>query len=223
MVEDEKYIAEAVAQVLKKYHYLVDLAFDGVEGLDYAQSDIYDVIILDVMLPKMDGFEVLKSIRKQKLNTPIIMLTAKGEVEDKVQGLDNGADDYLTKPFHTDELLARIRSLTRRNIDTYQPDGLTFSDITFDEKSLVLTCRLQQQILSPKESQLLELFLRNPHTVLSKETILVKLWGYDSDAEENRVEIYVSLLRKRLRHLTANVGIRTIRQVGYILDEGKEA
>ena len=166
-VEDEPSIAEAVASLLKKQHYSVDLAFDGETGLDYAASGVYDILVLDIMLPKIDGITLLKTLRKQNIRTPIIMLTAKSEVDDKVLGLDAGADDYLTKPFQMKELM--------------------------------------------------ELFLSRPKVILSKETIINKIWGFDPDVEENRVEIYVSLLRKKLTLLEADIGIRTIRNAGYIL------
>lgn len=217
MIEDEKYMAEAVAQVLKKNHYTVDLALDGEYGLDCAFSNIYDIIILDIMLPKMNGLEVLRRLRNEKFSTPVILLTAKGEPEDKVKGLDLGADDYLAKPFHTEELLARLRALGRRQAEFVNGGILEYSDISFNPHTLLLTCMKKEIKLSLKESQILELLIKRPSMVLSKEIIIEKLWGYDTEAEENRVEIHISLLRKKLAQLNSRVFIRTIRNVGYTL------
>lgn len=216
-VEDEPSIAEAVASLLKKQYYSVDLAFDGETGLDYAASGVYDILVLDIMLPKIDGITLLKTLRKQNIRTPIIMLTAKSEVDDKVLGLDAGADDYLTKPFQMKELLARIRSLGRRKDLDYQEDQLAFGNVGLDRNELQLATPSNQVVLSPKEMKLMELFLSRPKVILSKETIINKIWGFDPDVEENRVEIYVSLLRKKLTLLEADIGIRTIRNAGYIL------
>lgn len=216
-VEDEPSIAEAVASLLKKQHYSVDLAYDGETGLDYAASGVYDLLVLDIMLPKIDGITLLKTLRKQNIRTPIIMLTAKSEVDDKVLGLDAGADDYLTKPFQMKELLARIRSLSRRKDLDYQEDQLAFGNVVLARNELQLATTTNQVMLSPKEMKLMELFLSRPKVILSKETIINKIWGFDPDVEENRVEIYVSLLRKKLTLLEADIGIRTIRNAGYIL------
>ena len=216
-VEDEPSIAEAVASLLKKQHYSVDLAYDGETGLDYAASGVYDLLVLDIMLPKIVGITLLKTLRKQNIRTPIIMLTAKSEVDDKVLGLDAGADDYLTKPFQMKELLARIRSLSRRKDLDYQEDQLAFGNVVLARNELQLATTTNQVVLSPKEMKLMELFLSRPKVILSKETIINKIWGFDPDVEENRVEIYVSLLRKKLTLLEADIGIRTIRNAGYIL------
>lgn len=216
-VEDEPSIAEAVASLLKKQHYSVDLAYNGETGLDYAASGVYDLLVLDIMLPKIDGITLLKTLRKQNIRTPIIMLTAKSEVDDKVLGLDAGADDYLTKPFQMKELLARIRSLSRRKDLDYQEDQLAFGNVVLARNELQLATTTNQVVLSPKEMKLMELFLSRPKVILSKETIINKIWGFDPDVEENRVEIYVSLLRKKLTLLEADIGIRTIRNAGYIL------
>ncbi|MGF2110628.1 hypothetical protein IGI73_002855 [Enterococcus sp. DIV0755f] len=216
-VEDEPSIAEAVASLLKKQHYSVDLAYDGETGLDYAASGVYDLLVLDIMLPKIDGITLLKTLRKQNIRTPIIMLTAKSDVDDKVLGLDAGADDYLTKPFQMKELLARIRSLSRRKDLDYQEDQLAFGNVVLARNELQLATTTNQVVLSPKEMKLMELFLSRPKVILSKETIINKIWGFDPDVEENRVEIYVSLLRKKLTLLEADIGIRTIRNAGYIL------
>jgi len=217
MVEDEKYMAEAIAQVLKKHNYSVDLAFHGEDGLDCGLSGIYDIIILDIMLPKMDGISVLKELRKNRIETPVILLTARGEIEDKVRGLDSGADDYLAKPFHTDELLARLRALGRRKTELINDGILQYGDIKLNPHTLQLACGGKEITLTLKESQLLELLIIRKGMIVSKENIIEKLWGYDTDAEENRVEIHVSLLRKKLGQLDSEVYIHTIRGAGYVL------
>lgn len=217
MVEDEKYMVEAVAQVLKKNNYSIDLAYNGEDGLDCGLSGIYDIIILDIMLPKMDGISVLKELRKNGIETPVILLTARGETEDKVRGLDSGADDYLAKPFHTDELLARLRALGRRKTELVNDGILKYGDIKLNPHTLQFECGSKEIVLTLKESQLLELLIKGKGMIVSKENIIVKLWGYDTDAEDNRVEIHVSLLRKKLAQLDSDVYIHTIRGAGYIL------
>lgn len=222
MVEDEKYMAEAIAQVLKKNHYSVDLANNGECGLDCGLSGIYDIIILDIMLPKMDGISVLKELRRNGIETPVILLTARGETEDKVRGLDSGADDYLAKPFHTDELLARLRALGRRKTELINDGILKYGDIEMNPLTLLLGSGGKEIKLTLKESQLLELLIKRNGIISSKETIIEKLWGYDTDAEDNRVEIHVSLLRKKLNHLGSEVAIRAIRGAGYVLKTVKD-
>lgn len=221
MVEDEKYIAEAIAQVLKQNHYTVDLAYDGEYGLDCALSNIYDMIVLDIMLPKKDGLTVLREIRQGGIKTPVLLLTAKGQIEDKVFGLDCGADDYLPKPFHTDELLARMRALGRRQPELNNAGTLLFGDVQLNPHTLLLTCGTCEAALSIKEAQLLELLIHRKNTTVSKEHIIEKLWGYDSDAEDNRVETHVSLLRKKIGQIKSGVSLRTIRGAGYLLQDGK--
>jgi len=220
MVEDEKYMAKAVAEILKKNHYTVDLAHDGSDGLDYALSAIYDIIILDIMLPKMDGLTILSEIRKAGIDTPVILLTAKGQIEDKVKGLDFGADDYLTKPFHTDELLARLRALHRRKPELCNNGFISFGDIEFSPHTLVLRCGKKETVLKLKESQLLELLIANKNTVISKNTIIERVWGYDAQAEYNHVEIHISRLRKQLSQIESQITINTVRGAGYTLSEG---
>lgn len=222
MVEDEKYMAEAVAQVLKKNNYSVDLAYNGEDGLDSGLSGIYDIIILDIMLPKMDGISILKVLRRNGIETPVILLTARGETEDKIRGLDSGADDYLAKPFHTDELLARLRALGRRKTELISDGILRYGDLGLNPLTLQLCCGAREIMLTLKESQILELLIKRNHMIISKEVMIEKLWGYDTDAEDNRVEIHVSLLRKKLSHLEADVSIRTIRGAGYVLQAVKD-
>ncbi|MCI1995514.1 MAG: response regulator transcription factor [Clostridium luticellarii] len=221
MVEDEKYIAEAVAQVLKRNNYSVDLAYDGEYGMDCAVSNIYDIIILDIMLPKKDGLSVLKEVRKSGIETPVILLTARGETEDKVRGLDTGADDYLAKPFHTNELLARLRALGRRKTELVNNGILKYGDIELNPLSLLLKRGNSEIMLTLKESQLLELLIKRNGMIVSKEIIIEKLWGYDTDAEDSRVEIHVSLLRKKLTRIRSGISIRAVRNVGYILKNSK--
>lgn len=217
MVEDEHYIAEAIAQVLKKNHYSVDLAFDGEYGLDCGLSDIYDIIILDIMIPKMDGISVLKNLRKNGIETPVILLTARSETEDKIRGLDSGADDYLAKPFHTDELLARLRALGRRKTKLISDGILKYGDIELDTQMLVLRCKKAEVKLTLKEYQLLELLINRRSAISSKELIIEKLWGYDSDADDSHVEVQVSFLRRKLKQLVSDVSISTVRRAGYLL------
>lgn len=218
LVEDELHLAEALTQILRKNNYTVDTVNDGESGLDNALSDIYDLIILDIMLPKLDGISILKQIRKEGIKTPVIMLTAKGEISDKVVGLDSGADDYLPKPFATEELLARIRALSRRKDEILPDNTLKFGDIELDTSTLKLSKENKDIKLILKESELLELLISRKNIVTSKELIIEKLWGFDSDVEHNHVEVYVSFLRKKLKFLSSNVGISTIRGVGYILE-----
>lgn len=217
LVEDEKYIAEAIAQVLKKNRYIVDLAFNGEDGLDSGLTGIYDIIVLDIMLPKLDGLRVLEQLRANGIGTPVILLTARGETGDKVRGLDTGADDYLAKPFHTDELLARLRALGRRTTEWLKDGILKCGDLELDPLALSLRCGSNEIQLPPKESQLLELLMRRKNMITSKEMIIEKVWGYDTDAEENRVEMYISFLRKKIGQLGSNAAIQTIRNAGYVL------
>jgi len=217
LVEDEVFIAEAIAQVLKKSGYTVDLAFDGEEGLHHGLSGIYDIIVLDIMLPKMDGLAVLQELRDNDIMTPIILLTARGGTEDKIHGLDCGADDYLAKPFQTDELLARLRALGRRGTILHLDGLLTCGDLQLDPLAHILRCGADEVQLPPKESQMLELLMRRKNFVTSKEMLIEKVWGYETDADENRVEMYISLLRKKFGMMGSTVIIQTIRGAGYIL------
>ena len=221
MVEDEKYTARAVAEILKKNHYAIDLAHNGEDGLNCALSNIYDIIILDIMLPGKDGLTILEKIRRARMNTPVILLTAKGQIEDKVKGLDLGADDYLTKPFHAEELLARLRALHRRKPELCNDGIITFGDIEFSPHTLVLKCSKNETMLKLKEAQLLELLINKRKAVVSKNTIIERVWGYDTEADDNHVEIHVSRLRKQLSRIKSHVLINTIRGVGYTLCEEK--
>lgn len=217
LVEDELHMAEAIEQVLKKNNYSIDLAYDGEYGLDCALSGIYDVIVLDIMLPKLDGISVLKELRDNGIKTPIILLTAKDETTDKVRGLDSGADDYLAKPFQTEELLARLRALGRRKGELVHDNILRFEDIELNPLTLDLSCRDRSFRLTLKESQLLELLLRHKRMVLPTTRIIEKLWGFETETEDSHVQVYVSFLRKKLTQLDSVVKIKAVRSVGYIL------
>lgn len=217
VVEDELHLAEALTQILKKNNYAVDTVNDGESGLDNALSNIYDLIVLDIMLPKMDGISILKYIRKEGLSTPVILLTARGEISDKVNGLDCGADDYLAKPFATEELLARIRALSRRKGEVIQDNSLKFGDLQLNTSTLMLSTASKEIKLILKESELLELLISRKNIATSKELIIEKLWGFDAEVEHNHVEVYISFLRKKLNHLSSKVTINTVRGVGYIL------
>ena len=222
LVEDEVQLSEALGAILEKNNYIVDRVFNGEDGLDYILSNIYEVVILDIMLPKMNGLDVLKECRKKGISTPIILLTAKGEIEDKVLGLDCGADDYLPKPFYTEELLARIRALSRRTGSITNENMLTFGDITLNIGTLELKCGDNSIKLTAKESGLLELLINRKDMISNKDDIINKLWGFDSEAEHNNVEVYVSFIRRKLSYLKSEVSIKAIRNLGYILEYKNE-
>jgi len=217
MIEDEKFLAKAVAEILKKNKYSIDLAHDGEYGLDLALTGIYDLFIIDITLPKMDGFTILENIRKQGIDTPVILLTARGDVSDRVRGLDLGADDYLPKPFHNDELLARLRALSRRKSEIQVEGLLTFSDLKLSPNTLTLSCGERAVKMALKESQILEMLINNKNRAISKQQIIEKVWGYDSEAEENHVEVHISLIRKKIKKVKSKASIKIIRGVGYIL------
>ena len=218
IVEDEVRLAATLQDLMELNGYTADICHDGVSGLDEALTGIYDVIVLDVMLPKLDGFTVLRRLRAAGITTPVLMLTARSEVTDKVTGLDGGADYYLTKPFEPKELMACIRALSRRQPELRDTDLLTCGDLQLERSSFTLTCGGRSVRLSRKEYDMMELFMLNRRQVITKENLLVKVWGYESDAEDNNVEVYVSFLRKKLEHLRSNVKIKTIRMVGYCLE-----
>ena len=216
LVEDEKRMAQALCEIIKKKKYDVDHFADGLDGLYSLETKGYDLAILDVMLPHKNGFEIAKQARKEGVLTPILMLTAKSELDDKVTGLDCGADDYLTKPFMTKELLARLRALGRRNINS--PDGtLAFGDITLNKETSTLFCGENSVRLSEKELRILEYLIANQGQILTREQLAVKIWGYDSDTEYNNVEVYMSFARKKLNFVKAKVEIKAVRGIGYEL------
>ncbi len=218
IVEDEVRLASTLQDLLDMNGYTADVCHDGESGLDNALSGIYDVVLLDVMLPKMDGFTVLRNLRAAGNAVPVLMLTARSELGDRIEGLDCGADYYLTKPFEPKELLACIRALTRRQPELRNSDAVEFGDLKLDKSAFTLSCGDRSLRLSRKEFDMMELLMRNRDMVLTKETLLLKIWGYESDAEDNNVEVYVSFLRKKLDHLHSKVKIRTIRMVGYCLE-----
>ena len=218
VVEDEVRLASTLKDLLEMNGYAADVCHDGESGLDNALSGIYDVMILDVMLPRLDGFAVLRRLRASGNATPVLMLTARSEVTDRIEGLDCGADYYLTKPFEPRELLACIRALTRRQPELRNTDRLEYGDLTLDKIAFTLSCGSRNVRLSRKEFDMMELLMLNRNVVLTKESLLVKIWGYESDAEDNNVEVYISFLRKKLDHLHSRVKIRTIRMVGYLLE-----
>ena len=218
IVEDELHLAEALTQILKKHHYSVDAVHDGRSGLDYALSGIYDLLLLDIMMPEMDGVSVLKALRKDGISTPVILLTAKGEITDMVTGLDHGADDYIAKPFSSEELLARIRAALRRKGEVIPDDALKFGDIELNTANPKLTINGKEIKLNLKECELLELLILRKQAITSKEQIIEKLWGFDSEVEHNNVEVYISFIRKKLTFLDSAVRISTIRGVGYVLE-----
>lgn len=218
LAEDEKALSKALVAILERNHYSVDAVYDGRDALAYLEADNYDGVILDIMMPGADGITVLQTIRAKGNRIPVLMLTAKSEVEDKVLGLDAGANDYLTKPFHTQELLARIRAMTRAQ--AAQPDSrLHFGNVTLDCATFELSTPSGSVRLANKEFQMLELLMRNPHALIPSERFLEKIWGYDSDAEINVVWVYLSYLRKKLAALHANVQIKATRNAGYSLEE----
>ena len=218
-IEDEARFAEALCASLKKEGWPTDWVDNGAQGLSQAFSDIYDIIILDWMLPEMDGITILKELRANGVHTPVLLLTAKSQLEDKVLGLDCGADDYLCKPFHREELFARIRALTRRKT-TQEVCELTYGDLSMTNGQNTLVCKSSglSLALNGKEYQIMDYFLRNPKQIISREQMIEKIWGYDSEAEYNNVEVYISFLRKKLTYLKTNVSIKTVRKLGYCLN-----
>lgn len=215
--EDEKSMSEAVVDILTYHKYIVDAVYDGEEALDYALTEQYDGIILDIMMPKKNGFEVLETLRQKGINIPVLLLTAKAEVEDRITGLDMGADDYLPKPFAMGELLARVRAMLRRK-ETFTPDILKCGNISLNMQSYELSNGKQAFVLPKLEYQLMEILMLNRGIYLSSEDLLVKVWGYDTDAELGTVWVYISYLRKRLTALDANIVITAKRNVGYTLE-----
>lgn len=217
IVEDEVRLAEALGQIMAEQKYTADLVHDGQAGLDYALSGLYDVIVLDVMIPKLSGFEVVKALRTHKNTTPVLLLTAKDEISDKVIGLDCGADDYMTKPFAPEELLARLRALSRRQGDVILEE-LSFADLTLNLANNSLYKGAKSVHLGFKEFEVLKILMANPKQIIPKEELIIKVWGTDSSAEDNNVEAYISFLRKKFFFLGSSVTVGTIRKVGYRLE-----
>lgn len=220
IVEDERRLAQTLADLMEAHHAMADVSYNGEEGLDNALSGIYDVILLDVMLPGYNGYEIARQLRMEGIKTPILMLTARTEVEDRIAGLDSGADYYLTKPFDSNELMACIRAITRRTTDAVD-NTLVCGDLRLELDTCQLACGERAVRLSRKEFAMLEKLMANSGKVVTKEQLLLSVWGYESDAEDNNVEVYISFLRKKLKHLKSTVSIRTLRMLGYTLQEAQ--
>ena len=217
IVEDDKALARTLGEMLKSARFESDICYDGETGLDNGLSDVYDLIILDIMLPKKDGFSVARELRREKIDTPILMLTARTETGDKVRGLDSGGDYYLTKPFEMSELLACVRALTRRQGEVVM-DELSFGDLHLNLSTGDLSYGDKKVRLGKKEFSIMRIFMTNGAAIVSKETLINKVWGFESDAEDNNVEVYISFLRKKLAFLKAPVQIATLRKFGYRLE-----
>lgn len=218
LAEDERELSNALVAILKHNHYSVDAVYDGADALDYGRSQNYDGMILDIMMPKLDGLQVLSRLRAEGIATPVLMLTAKSEIDDRITGLDTGADDYLTKPFAMGELLARIRAMTRRKTE-YAPDLLQYGNLRLDRKSFELSSGHGSFRLGNKEFQMMEMLMGSPGGLISTERFMERVWGYDAEAEINVVWVYISYLRKKLASLDASVAIKAVRGVGYTLEE----
>ena len=219
LAEDERSLSRALLALLERNNYSVDAVYDGEEALAYLEAGNYDAVILDIMMPKLDGLAVLRRLREQGSSIPVLLLTAKSEVEDKVTGLDMGANDYLTKPFFTAELMARIRAMTRSQAGGQVTSCLTFGNITLDQATFALASPHGSFRLANKEYQMMELLMRNPRQLIPSERLLERIWGYDSDVELNVVWVYISYLRKKLTALQADIQIKATRNAGYSLEE----
>ena len=223
IIEDEYNLADAIASMLKSQKYSVEIKTDGLEGLDEALTDIYDLIILDVMLPNKSGFEILKELREEKINSKILMLTAKNTIDDKMNGFNNGADDYLTKPFHMEELLARVNVQLRKN-NAASLDIMEIGDIVLNIKSMELSNKNEDYKVKiiGKEFSLLELLMNNPNQVMEKEQLFIKLWVYDTECDINTLEAYISFIRKKLKLIKSKINLKAIRNMGYVLEVDDE-
>jgi len=220
LAEDEKEMSNALVAILKHNNYSVDAVYDGADALDYGKSQNYDVIILDIMMPKLNGLEVLEKLRAQGIHIPILMLTAKSQIEDRIKGLDLGADDYLSKPFAMGELLARVRAMTRRKAE-FTPNQITLGNLILNKENYELSNGESSLRLSNKEFQMLELLMTNPKRLISTEQFMERIWGYDAEAEINVVWVYISYLRKKLETMNATVKLKAVRGVGYTLEENE--
>lgn len=221
IAEDELDLAEALTVFFQKNHFSVDAVNDGADAYEYASSGEYDAIILDVMMPKLNGLDVLRKLRAEGIKTPVMMLTAKGMKDDRITGFNAGADDYLPKPFEPDELICRVRAMLRRS-ENYRPSALEFGDVTLDPSTGLLVCADRSVRLSGREYQVMELFMRSPNVVLSADKIMERVWGWDSDAEINVIWVHISNLRKKLRSIGSRVTVRAVRGLGYALEESDD-
>ncbi len=218
IVEDEIQLTDALSELLKRNMYSVDTFYNGIDGLDNALTGIYDCIILDIMLPGMNGLDVLNNLRAEKINTPVLLLTARSEIDDKIKGLDCGADDYLTKPFVTGELLARIRALTRRKGEFVDENKFEYNNLVLHKNTCSIICNGNNIKLSLKEYYIMEMLIANHGQILPKERIIEKIWGSENDIEYNNIEVYISFLRKKISSISAPVQIKTARGIGYFLE-----
>lgn len=218
IIEDEYSLADAIAETLKKENFTVEIETDGEEGENKALTNVYDLILLDVMLPSKNGFEILKELRKERNQTPIIMLTAKSEIYDKLNGLENGADDYITKPFHMKELVARVKVVLKRKVDIENTDILEYEDLKLDIRTGKMRSKNNEIAINGKELDLLEMLLLNKKQIVNRELLANKIWGYNSEAEYNNVEVYVSFLRKKLKLIKSKVKIKAVRGIGYKME-----
>ena len=219
IVEDEQRLAETLADIITRNKDIADVCHDGARGLDHARSGIYDAVILDVMLPGMNGFEIVRRMRESGCTTPVLMLTARTDLGDRIHGLDNGADYYLTKPFETLELLACLRAILRRS-ESIKPEDIAYQDISVNLATSELVCGARAVRLGAKELELIRLLIANQNILLPKESIYLKIWGYNSEADDSIVEVYISFLRKKLEHIRSKVKIAVVRRVGYRLEAG---
>ena len=218
IIEDEYSLADAISETLKKENFMTNIITDGEEGENEALTGVYDLILLDIMLPNKDGFKILDSLQKAKVETPVIILTAKSEIYDKLNGLENGADDYITKPFHIKELVARIKVVLKRKTDVKDLSIIQYEDLSLNLRNGKISCQNNEITINGKELELLEILMINKNQAVSREILADKIWGYNSDAEYNNVEVYISFLRKKLKLLKSKVEIKTVRGIGYILE-----
>lgn len=218
IIEDEYSLADAIAETLKKENFSCNIVTDGEEGENEALTDVYDLILLDIMLPSKNGFEILNNLRQENIDTPIIILTAKSEINDKLNGLENGADDYITKPFHMKELLARVKIALKRKANTQNTEYLEYEDLKLDMRTGKMISNNNEITINGKELDLLEILLLNKNQIVSRESFANKIWGYNSDAEYNNVEVYMSFLRKKLKLIKSKVKIKAVRGIGYKLE-----
>ncbi len=219
IIEDEYSLADAIAETLKKEKFQVNIITNGEDGENEALTNVYDLILLDVMLPKKDGFEILTNLRDEKIDTPVIMLTAKSEMSNKLNGLENGADDYITKPFHTRELVARVKVILKRKTNVNDTHILEYSDLKLNLTTGKMCVNDTEIAINGKELNLLEILLLNKNSIVNREMLANKIWGYNSETEYNNVEVYVSFLRKKLKLLKSKVKIKAVRGIGYKLEE----
>lgn len=218
IIEDEYSLADAVSETLKKQNFITNIITDGEEGEDEALTGAYDLILLDIMLPNKNGFKILESLQREKIETPVIILTAKSEIYDKLNGLENGADDYITKPFHMKELIARVKVVLKRKNDVKDLNTIQYEDLSLNLMNGKISCQNNEMTINGKELELLEILMINKKQTVNRETLANKIWGYNSDTEYNNVEVYISFLRKKLKLLKSKVEIKTVRGIGYALE-----